>query len=81
MAHVTYKIVQHDGGWAYTVDGVFSEPFPSHAAARNAAHRAAQEQRVPGRTEVIQYEDADGKWHEETAQGDDRPATDILDKP
>ena len=22
MAHITYKIVQHDGGWAYTVDGV-----------------------------------------------------------
>ena len=27
MSHVTYKIVEHDGGWAYTVDGVFSEPF------------------------------------------------------
>jgi hypothetical protein len=30
MSHVTYKIVQHDGGWAYTVDGVFSEPFANH---------------------------------------------------
>ncbi len=80
MAHVIYKIVQHDGGWAYTVDGVFSEPFPSHDAARRAAHRAAKEQRVPGRTEVIQYEDANGKWHEETARGDDRPETDIVDK-
>jgi hypothetical protein len=29
MTHVTYKIVEHDGGWAYTVDGVFSEPFPN----------------------------------------------------
>ncbi len=33
MSHVIYKVVQHDGGWAYTVDGVFSEPFPTHAAA------------------------------------------------
>jgi hypothetical protein len=33
MTHVTYKIVEHDGGWAYTVDGVFSEPFPNRAAA------------------------------------------------
>jgi hypothetical protein len=79
MSHVTYKIVQHDGGWAYTVDGVFSEPFPTHAAALAAAKRAAAEQRVPGRTETIEYETADGKWHTETAAGSDRPETDIED--
>jgi len=77
MSHVTYKIVQHDGGWAYTVDGVFSEPFPNHAAALAAARRVAAEQRVPGRTEAIQYETADGKWHTETAAGSDRPETDV----
>jgi hypothetical protein len=81
MSHVTYKIVQHDGGWAYTVDGVFSEPFPTHAAALTAAKHAAAEQRVPGRTETIEYETADGKWHTETAAGSDRPETDIEDKP
>jgi hypothetical protein len=80
MAHVIYKIVQHDGGWAYTVDGVFSEPFPSHAAALAAAKRAAAEQRVPGRTEAIEYETSDGKWHTETAAGTDRPETDIEDQ-
>ena len=79
MTHVTYKIVQHDGGWAYTVDGVFSEPFPTHAAALAAAKRAAAEQRVPGRTEAIEYETADGKWHTETAAGSDRPETDVED--
>ena len=56
MSHVIYKVVQHDGGWAYTVNGVFSEPFPTHAAALAAARRAANEQRVPGRTEAIQYD-------------------------
>ena len=40
MSHVTYKIVEHDGGWAYTVDGVFSEPFSTRAAALAAARRA-----------------------------------------
>jgi hypothetical protein len=80
MTHVTYRIVQHDGGWAYTVDGVFSEPFATHAAALAAAKRVAAEQRVPGRTEEIQYETADGKWHIETAAGNDRPETDIEDK-
>jgi hypothetical protein len=79
MSHITYKIVQHDGGWAYTVNGVFSEPFTTHAAALAAARRAATEQRVPGRTEEIQYETADGKWLTETADGSDRPETDVED--
>jgi hypothetical protein len=79
MAHVTYKVVRHDEGWAYTVDGVFSESFPSHAQALDAARRAAAEQRVPGQTEAIEYEDANGKWHTETARGGDRPDTDVED--
>ena len=41
--------------------------------------RAAAEQRVPGRTEAIEYETADGKWHTETAAGNDRPETDVED--
>jgi hypothetical protein len=79
MTHVTYKIVQHDGGWAYTVDGVFSEAFASHAEALAAAKRAAAEQRVPGHSETIEYETADGKWHTENAAGGDRPETDVQD--
>ncbi len=80
MSEVTYEIVEHDGGWAYKVSGVFSEPFPTHAAALKAAKAAAAEQTVPGETEAIEYEDKKGKWHEETARGNDRPATDIVDK-
>ena len=33
MSHVTYEIVEHDSGWAYRVDGVYSETFRSHDAA------------------------------------------------
>jgi hypothetical protein len=77
MTHVTYKILEHDGGWAYTVDGVFSEPFPNRTAALAAARRVAAEQRVPGRTEAIEYETADVRWHSETAAGNDRPETDV----
>ena len=40
---------------------------------------AAAEQRTPGRTEAIEYEDASGKWHTELAQGSDRPETDVED--
>ena len=79
MSHVTYKVVRHDDGWAYTVDGVYSEAFPTHAAALAAARRAAAEQRVPGETEAIEYEDENGKWHTESERGDDRPSTSVKD--
>jgi hypothetical protein len=79
MAHVTYQIVKHDGGWAYKSNGVFSEPFPNHAAALKAARFAAAEQRVPGHTEAIEWEDENGKWHSETASGSDRPETEVKD--
>ena len=55
MSHVTYRIVRHDEGWAYTANGVFSEPFPTHAAALAAARTAAAEQRVPGHSEIIEF--------------------------
>jgi len=79
MSDVTYEIVQHDGGWAYKVDGVFSETFPTHAQALAAAQAAAEEQEVPGHTETIEYEDDKGKWHTETASGRDRPHTVVKD--
>lgn len=77
MVHVTYEIVEHDGGWAYKVGEVFSETFPSHDAARRAAERAAAEQRVAGSTHGIVFQTKDGTWHEELAQGGDRPETDV----
>ena len=77
MSHQTYAIVEHDGGWAYKADGVFSEPYPSHDAALAAARRAAAEQRVGGEDEEILYEDAKGEWREEFAAGGDRPETDV----
>lgn len=80
MTSVTYEIVEHDGGWAYKVNNVFSEAYPTHAAAAAAAKRAAAHQQAPGETEVIQYEDAQGKWHQETSRGNDRPKTDVIDK-
>ena len=77
MTKVIYQIVEHDGGWAYRVDGVYSEPFPSHDEARAAAERAAREQIRAGDTTEISWEDKDGRWHDEVAKGDDRPETDV----
>jgi hypothetical protein len=77
MTKITYEVVKHDGGWAYKVDGVYSETFPTHDKARHAAEHAARMQAVPGDPEEISYEDKDGRWHEEHAAGTDRPETDV----
>ena len=79
MPDVIYEIVQHDGGWAYKVNGVFSESFPTHAEALAAARVAAEEQESPGHTETIEYEDDKGKWHTETVSGRDRPHAVVKD--
>jgi hypothetical protein len=79
MSHVTYTVIEHDGGWAYKVGDVFSETFPTREDAHAAAERAAQEQRAPGQGGPIEYEDASGRWHEEEESGDDRPETDVQD--
>ena len=79
MTHIVYRVVEHDGGWAYKVGDVFSETFQTHALAHAAAVRAAQEQRTPGESGPIQYEDRSGKWHEEMTKGGDRPDTDVKD--
>ena len=77
MVKAHYEIVEHDGGWAYRFQGTFSETFPTRAAAEVAAHRAATEQKVPGKPEDIEFEDSKGEWHIEHAAGNDRPDTDV----
>ena len=77
MAKVVYKVVEHDGGWAYRVGDVLSETYPSHDLARQAAEVAASEQRQAGETTEIEYEDGRGRWHDELSPGGDRPETDV----
>jgi Uncharacterized protein conserved in bacteria (DUF2188) len=79
MADVVYHLVEHDGGWAYKVEGTISETFPTREAAHRAAARAAAEQRQPGDTAGIVYEDSAGRWHEVVSEGDDRPETSVDD--
>ncbi|MCY1668253.1 DUF2188 domain-containing protein [Rhizobium sp. SL86] len=80
MTKVTYKVVQHDGGWAYRVDDVFSETFPTHDAALAAARIAAAEQQVGGEPEEISWQDSAGNWHIEHSDGGDRPEAEVVDE-
>lgn len=77
MPKIHYKVVPHDGGWAYKLGDVFSEPFRSRADALSAARRVAAEQHVPGDTTQIEWEDEAGKWHTELSEGTDRPDVDV----
>ena len=79
MTSLTYHLVEHDGGWAYKVEGSFSETFPTREAAHRAAARAAAEQRQPGETVGIVYEDSSGRWHQDLSAGADRPETSVED--
>ena len=80
MTTVKYEVVQHDGGWANKVGSVISETFPTHDKAHAAAASAASRQRVAGVTDGIEYEDSKGEWHQEVADGSDRPDTVVEDK-
>jgi hypothetical protein len=79
MVQIKYQVVEHNGGWAYKVGDVFSETFPTHDEAYAAAAAAAERQRLAGRTEIIEYEDPSGNWHQEVANAGDRPETTVED--
>lgn len=79
MANVTYHVAEHDGGFAYRVDDVWSEPFPSHGDALAAANDAAQRQQIGGDSVEIQFQLADGRWQTQHVEGGDRPETDVVD--
>lgn len=79
MSRVVYEVVEHDGGWAYRLDDVYSETFATHDEALTAARQVAAEHEQSGATREISYQDADGRWRRETARGDDRPEAEVKD--
>lgn len=68
---ITYHVAQHDGGYAYRLDNVWSEPFATHQQALKAAKAAAERQHLEGRDAEITYQAADGTWRSEHALGGD----------
>jgi len=79
VTRIVYRIVPHDGGWAYKLGDSFSETFATHDAARAAALAVSRGQRAPDRTSWIEFEDASGHWITERADGHDRPEVEVED--
>ena len=79
MAQFHYKIMQHDGGWAYSLNGAFSEAFPDYSAALAAVKRVVAEQHTIRDTTLIEYQDENGQWHTEVSEGSDAPDVDVRD--
>ena len=46
-----------------------------------SASEAAARQTLAGNTDGIVYQDGAGEWHEELADGHDRPSTEVIDEP
>ena len=80
MSEVTYEIVEHDGGWAYKVDGALSR-CSRPMRQRSRQHRPPPlSRKPPARPKRLNTKTRKGKWHTETARGSDRPETHIKDK-
>lgn len=79
MTRIVYEVVEHDGGWTYKVGDVFTETYATHEEASLAARAAAIEHGLSGETVPIEFEDEAGRWHDETASGDDRPEVEVKD--
>lgn len=79
MVKVTYHVVTHDEGYAYRLGDVYSEPFATHDEALAAARQAAAAQQLADGDTEISWQDAEGNWHHEHADGADRPMADVVD--
>jgi hypothetical protein len=62
MSKITYRVVKHDGGWAYRANGAYSAQFQTREAARKAARLAATAQASANEITPPSYEDKSGEW-------------------
>ncbi|UUP17881.1 hypothetical protein [Nitratireductor thuwali] len=76
-SHVVYRVVEHDGGWAYAVGDVFSETYATRSQAERAAEQAAAAHESAGSDAYVEYQDREGRWHGEMEPGESRPVTDV----
>jgi hypothetical protein len=66
MNKITYRVVKHDGGWAYESDGAHSEQFRTREAARQAARLAAAGHASAQQTAPRPSENKAGQWYDDS---------------
>jgi hypothetical protein len=65
MSKITYRVVKHDGGWAYEANGTYSEQFQTREAARKAARLAATAKAAANEIVPTSYDDKNGQWYDD----------------
>jgi hypothetical protein len=65
MSTITYRVVKHEGGWAYEANGIYSAQFQTREAARKAAGLAATAQAVAHKITPPSYEDKNEQWYDD----------------
>ena len=75
MSKITYKVVEHDGGWAYEANGTYSEPYATRDLVARLRNSPRPSTPRPGETTRISYEDEKGRWEHQVDSGTDRPKT------
>jgi hypothetical protein len=65
MNKITYRVVKHDGGWAYEANGTYSEQFRTRDAARKAARSAAIAHAAANGATPPSYEDKSRQWYDD----------------
>ena len=66
MSKITYRVVKHNGGWAYETDGTCSQQFRTRDAARQAARLAAAGHASAYATTPRTSESEEGQWHDDS---------------
>jgi hypothetical protein len=64
MNKITYRVVKHNGGWAYENGGTCSEQFRTREAARKAARLAAAGHAHTSAPRTSEGEE--GQWHDDS---------------
>ncbi len=77
--HVTYHVGEHDGGWAYHIEEVWSDRFPDHRTALEAARVAASRQGTSEEDVLVSYQNAEGNWTTELAGNGERVDAEVMD--
>jgi hypothetical protein len=66
MNKITYRVVKHNGAWAYETESTYSQLFRTREAARKAARSAAAEHTRVRQTAPRALEHNEAHWYDDS---------------